>query len=40
MALDHNKYGNLDNDNPKTILVKVQNKNDGKYSIMTKEKYL
>ena len=40
MALDHNKYGNLDNNNPKTILVKVQNKNDGKYSIITKEKYL
>lgn len=40
MALDHNKYGNLDNDNPETILVKVQNKDDGKYSIMTKEKYL
>jgi hypothetical protein len=41
MALDHNKYGNLDNSNPKTILVKAKRKDkNNKYEILTKEQYL
>lgn len=39
MALDHNKYGNLDNENPKVALVKVKSVEDGEYVILTREKY-
>lgn len=39
MALDHNKYGNIDNNNPKTILLKAQQRSDSKYVIVTKEKF-
>jgi hypothetical protein len=39
MALDHNKYGNLDNDNPKANLVKAKKKDNGEYIILNKEVY-
>jgi hypothetical protein len=37
MALDHNTYGNLDNENPARQLVKVYNGNSD--IIITREKY-
>jgi hypothetical protein len=35
MAKDHNKYGNMDNNNPKVLLVKAENKK-GEPCIVTK----
>ncbi len=37
MAKDHNKYGNMDNANPKTQLVKVKNLKTKKYEIITRQ---
>jgi hypothetical protein len=39
MALDHNKYGNLDNSNPKVQLVKAYSTATLKDEIITREKY-
>lgn len=39
MALDHNKYGNMDNTNPKTILIKALKKGENQYTILTKDKF-
>lgn len=39
MALDHNKYGNVDNSNPKTILLKAKQRSDDKDVIITREKF-
>ena len=39
MAKDHNKYGNLDNTNPKVQLVKVYSTKTGEDIIMTRQEY-
>jgi hypothetical protein len=37
MAKDHNKYGNLDNENPKVLLVRALDVTTGEEIIMTKK---
>lgn len=39
MAKDHNKYGNMDNNNPKVLLVKAENKK-GESCIVTKQQVI
>ena len=39
MAKDHNKFGNMDNNNPEAQLVKVYSAKEGKDVIITKETY-